>query len=97
MDLKLIEQSSDEQLMMAYIAGNNQAFEWLYTRHKDKLYRYFLRHCSDPETAQELYQDCWLKVIKNRQQYQIKAMFLTWLYTIAHHHLIDLEMCKYLN
>jgi len=88
MDTELIEQT-DEALMLAYIKGDHQAFDALYHRHKGGLYRYFLRQCRPPENAQELYQDCWLKVIANSQQYKVEAKFSTWLYTLAHHHLVD--------
>ncbi len=80
---------TDATLMTAYIKGHHRAFDVLYTRHKGGLYGYFLHQVSSPEIAQELYQDCWLKVIKNRHQYKPKAQFNTWLYTLAHHHLVD--------
>jgi len=57
---------SDEDLMCRYRAGEERAFEQLYTRHKGGLYRYFLRQCSNRSTAEELYQDVWMRVITSR-------------------------------
>jgi len=80
---------SDEDLMMMYQAGDAAAFEVLYSRHKGGVYRYVLRQCGNRSTTDELFQDVWMKLIQNRGQYQVKARFTTWLYTIARHHLID--------
>lgn len=80
---------ADEQLMLSYGQGDVQAFSQLYTRHKNSLYRYFLRQCANPQVAEELYQEVWNKLIKARSQYQASAKFTTWLYRIAHNELID--------
>ncbi|MGO2366128.1 MAG: sigma-70 family RNA polymerase sigma factor [Pseudoalteromonas sp.] len=80
---------ADEQLMLNYGQGDVQAFTQLYTRHKNSLYRYFLRQCATLEMAEELYQEVWNKLIKARAQYQVSAKFTTWLYSIAHNELID--------
>ena len=79
----------DESLMLQYAQGDVQAFTDLYTRHKDSLYRYFLRQSATPELAEELYQNVWNKLIKARSTYQVSSKFTTWLYRIAHNELID--------
>ncbi|MDN3379974.1 MULTISPECIES: sigma-70 family RNA polymerase sigma factor [unclassified Pseudoalteromonas] len=79
----------DEQLMLSYGQGDVKAFTQLYLRHKNSLYRYFLRQCANPQVAEELYQEVWNKLIKARSQYQVSAKFTTWLYRIAHNELID--------
>jgi len=48
---------SDESLMLQYQQGDQAAFEALYRKYKDVLYRYFLKHCSDRQQSEELYQD----------------------------------------
>ncbi|MFY8328662.1 sigma-70 family RNA polymerase sigma factor [Pseudoalteromonas sp. ZZD1] len=80
---------ADEQLMLNYGQGDVQAFTQLYLRHKNSLYRYFLRQCANPQMAEELYQEVWNKLIKARSQYQVSAKFTTWLYRIAYNELID--------
>ena len=79
----------DAKLMLAYVKGDTAAFETLYRKHKDALYRFFLRQCGNQALAEELYQDVWLRVIKARENYQAKAKFTTWLYRIAHNILVD--------
>ena len=79
---------SDEMLMLAYAGGDAGAFERLYRRHKDALYRYFLRHV-DAADAGELYQDVWKNLIQARSRYRSDAPFAAWLYRIAHNRLVD--------
>ncbi|MEO8677148.1 MAG: RNA polymerase sigma factor [Casimicrobiaceae bacterium] len=79
----------DEDLMLAYAAGDAAAFEALYTRHKGGVYRYLVRHCGNAGTADELFQDVWMNVIRVRASYAPTAKLTTWLYRIAHNRLID--------
>jgi RNA polymerase sigma-70 factor (ECF subfamily) len=79
----------DEALMLAYAAGDAGAFDTLYARHRGGLYRYFLRHVKSAGTADEMFQDVWLNMIRVRASYAPTAKFSTWLYTLAHHRLVD--------
>ena len=81
--------ASDEELMLAYGAGDAAAFDALYARHKGPVYRYLLRHCGNAASADELFQDVWTNVVRSRQGYAPSAKFTTWLYTLAHHRLVD--------
>ena len=83
------EHQSDEALMLLYQQGDQAAFEILYQRYKDVLYRYFVRHGSDRHQSEELYQEVWIKLINSVARYQPKAKFRTYLFTIAHNILID--------
>ena len=82
-------EENDETLMLAYAKGDAAAFETLYRRHKDAMYRYLIRQCQNSSIAEELFQDIWLRVVNARQNYTVKASFRTWLYQIAHNRLID--------
>jgi RNA polymerase sigma-70 factor (ECF subfamily) len=79
----------DESLMLRYSTGDAVAFEILYARHKAPLFRYFCRLCSEKVIAEELFQDCWMNIIKARKNYTSSAKFTTYMYTIAHNKLID--------
>ncbi len=79
----------DEDLMRAYATGDAAAFDALYARHKGGVYRYLVRHCGNAGTADELFQDVWMNVIRARGTYEPTAKFTTWLYRIAHNRLID--------
>lgn len=82
-------EQSDEDLMLAYGRGDAAAFEVLYARHKGPVYRYILRQCDSRDITDELFQDVWMKLIQVRAQYEVKAKFTTYLYTIARHRLVD--------
>jgi RNA polymerase sigma factor (sigma-70 family) len=79
----------DEQLMLAYRGGDAGAFDTLYARHRTRLFRFVLRSIKVRALAEELYQEIWMRVIDARKSYAPKARFTTWLYTIAHNHLVD--------
>lgn len=83
----------DDQLMAAYAAGEAAAFEQLYERHRQGLYRFVRRLLGSVHAGQvdELFQDTWLRVVQARDRWQPQgASFRTWLYTLAHHRAIDL-------
>jgi RNA polymerase sigma-70 factor (ECF subfamily) len=82
-------QSSDEDLMLAYGAGDAGAFDTLYARHKGGVYRYILRQCRNAGIADELFQDVWMSAIRVRASYAPTARFTTWIYTLAHNRIVD--------
>jgi len=84
---------SDDALMAAYAGGDAAAFERLYARHRSGLYRFVRRLLGRALDAQvdEVFQDTWLRVVQSRTRWQPQgAAFRTWLYTLAHHRVIDL-------
>ena len=80
---------ADEELMLSYGGGDAGSFETLYRRHRGPLYRFLLRQVSDTATAEELFQDVWMRVIDSRERYQPRAKFSSWVYAIAHNRLMD--------
>ena len=80
---------ADRALMMRYRDGDASAFEILYRRHKDPLYRYLLRHCRNRAAAEDVFQEAWSKIIRARETYRPTARFATWLYRIAYNSFID--------
>ena len=82
-------EAPDEELMLAYRAGDAGAFETLYKRHRGALYRFMLRSIRERSTAEELFQEAWIRVIDARARYAPSARFTTWLFTIAHNLLVD--------
>src|SRR5687767_9247407 len=80
---------SDEELMLAYAGGDAGAFEALYGKHKGGLFRFVQRSVRARGEAEEVFQDIWMRVIEARGRYEPRANFTTWLYTIAHHRLVD--------
>jgi len=84
-----MDELSDESLMRRYADGDARAFETLFGRHKDALYRFVRRQCGDAETAFELAHDIWLKLIAARRRFRPSARFTTYLFTLARNRMID--------
>ncbi len=80
---------SDEGLMERYRDGDVRAFESLLTRHERGIFNFIYRVVRDRELANDLMQDCFMRVVKNAGSYSRKAKFTTWLYTIARNLCID--------
>lgn len=85
----MIEPPTDEDLMLAYAAGDIAAFDTLYARHRAPLYRFIARSLSPRASADECFQETWARVVKARQRYRPDAKFSTWLYQIAQRLMID--------
>jgi RNA polymerase sigma factor (sigma-70 family) len=79
----------DSALMLRYQDGDTAAFETLYRRHNDALYRYLLRHCRNRAAAEDVFQEVWGKIIKARASYRPTAKFTTFMYRVAHNCFID--------
>ena len=87
--LSMNPRPADSALMLRYRDGDVAAFEELYGRHKDSVYRYLLRLSQDPATAEDVFQEAWGKIIKARDNYRRTAKFTTFLYRVAHNCFID--------
>ena len=79
----------DSALMLRYADGDVEAFETLYRRHNNSLYRYLLRLSLDRHTAEDLFQEAWGKIIRSRRSYRPTAKFSTYLFRVAHNCFID--------
>lgn len=85
----VLDDLSDEQLMVRYQRGDAKAFELLLRRHYQPVYNFLLRYTRNTATSEELLQDVFTRVIRGAQEYRQKAKFTTWLYTIAKNITID--------
>jgi RNA polymerase sigma-70 factor (ECF subfamily) len=74
---------SDEELMLRVQAGEKSCYDILVTRYKMRLHNYLLRMVSDPDVAEEIAQDAFVRAYVNAEKYRTIARFSTWLYTIA--------------
>ena len=88
------QQKQDQYLMLAYAKGDAGAFEQLYGKHKQAVFRFFIRQNLSNAIAEELCHDTWLKLINNRESYQVTALFSTFLFTIARRIAIDYSQKK---
>ena len=80
---------SDEELMQAFAGGDARAFETLYDRHALAVWRFVLRSVQDRAMTDDLVQDVWFSLVRQAPQYEPRARFRTWLFTLAHHRMVD--------
>ena len=85
----MLEDLSDEQLMARYQNGDAKAYEVLLGRHYHPVYHFLLRYTGSRHVAEDLLQDVFLRVVRGAKDYQQRAKFTTWLYTIARNLTID--------
>lgn len=83
------DDDSDEALMLAYAAGRQAAFATLYGRYKAPLLRYLLRMVRQQAVAEDLFQECWNRLIQARSRYVANARFSSWLFQIGHRLALD--------
>lgn len=82
---------ADEQLVTLFCAGQNEAFDELLLRYKDKLYAYIAFYTKNNDITDDLFQETFVKAIINlrKGKYNEKGKFYAWLTRIAHNLLID--------
>lgn len=79
----------DRTLMERYRGGDLAAFDQLYRRHKDPLFRYLLRLGYRRDVAEEVFQEAWSKVVNARDAYRPSAQFRTYLFHVARNCFVD--------
>ena len=82
---------ADETLALLYVGGDNRAFDELLARNQQKLYNYILFVVRDPEQANDVFQETFVKVITKLQEgkYTDSGKFSFWLSRIAHNVIMD--------
>jgi RNA polymerase sigma-70 factor (ECF subfamily) len=78
----------DAQLLEAYRAGDAEALGKLVEKYKRPLFGFILRFSEGREDADEVFQEVWVRAIKNMNRYRQKNL-LSWLFRIAHNLMID--------
>ena len=74
---------SDERLMLRFRGGDSRAFEVLVRRHRTPVFSFLVRLVGDRSRAEDLCQDAFLRVVKAARDWEERAAFRTWLFTIA--------------
>ena len=82
---------TDEELALLYVKGDNRAFDELLVRNQSKLFTYIMFVVRDQETANDIFQDTFVKVIMKLQEgkYTDSGKFSFWVTRIAHNVIMD--------
>ena len=89
--MKNLQDMTDEELALPYADGNNRAFDLLLLRNQSKLFSYILFVVHDRETAEDIFQETFVKVITRLQEgrYTVSGKFGAWIMRIAHNAIMD--------
>lgn len=74
---------SDEELLGRFQQGDAGAFERLLRRHRGPLYTFAARMLGDPQRAEDVAQETFLRIVRGAGDWEARARFTTWMYTIA--------------
>jgi RNA polymerase sigma-70 factor (ECF subfamily) len=75
---------SDSNLVAMAKAGDKDAFGILVQRHESKIYGLCLKMLGNPEDAEDVLQEVFIKAFQALPSFREEARFSTWLYRIAH-------------
>jgi len=69
--------------------GDPDAISELIGRYQHRLYRFLVRMVSDPATAEDLFQQTWVRLMEKIGSYDTRRNFEAWLFAIARNLAID--------
>ncbi|MGD0585942.1 MAG: sigma-70 family RNA polymerase sigma factor, partial [Oryzomonas sp.] len=77
------EQSSDESLISATLAGDERAFALLVARYKRRIFGLAARFARDSDEVEDICQEVFIKAFENLAAFRHDAPFEHWLTRIA--------------
>ncbi len=80
---KLQPEISDEELIKRFQNDDLQAYDIIILRYKDQLLNFAYRFLGNVEESEDIVQETFLRLWRNRHAYRQIAKFSTWIYTIA--------------
>jgi RNA polymerase sigma-70 factor, ECF subfamily len=83
------EHRSDEELLLAHVAGDRFAFEELFHRYHNQLYRLARLTSRDPQDAADALQDALLNAHRCAPQFRHDCSVHSWLYRIVVNSCVD--------
>ena len=80
---------TDEELMISYQKGSEEAFRALYDRHSGKIFGYLKSRVGSKEVANDLFQEVFVKIHRSKHLYNSSLPALPWIFSVTHSTLID--------
>ena len=80
---------SDNDLIQAYLNGDQSAFEMLYCRYRQLLYGYLQNRLPGSPEIDDLFQKTWVKAAGALHRYRCQEKFQAWLFCICRNLVID--------
>lgn len=80
---------SDNELMMKFQRGDESAYSALFERHRARVVNTAYRFVGDPDVAQDVAQEVFVRIYTSAKAYRPEAAFTTWLYRITANACLD--------
>ncbi len=80
---------SDEVLMELFRLGEKGAFDELYIRYSKRIYGFLRAKLRDEGMIEDVYQETFMKLYKNRASYNRELPFMPWFFTICRNTMLD--------
>lgn len=87
---RALRQLADVELLRRYEAGDGRAFEELFRRYRQPLFRFVLKFLRDEDASRDTVQDVFVKVLRAPERFEARSRFSTWLHAIARNLCLDL-------
>ncbi len=85
---------SDYEVVKLVLEGNKDDFEEIIRRYKNLVFALIHRMTAEPEEANDIAQDIFIKIYRNLDKYNPEYRFATWVIKITTNHIIDLRRKK---
>ena len=89
--METLKMLTDNELVDLYAQGNNEAFDVLLFRHKNKVFAHIYFTVRNKDLAEDIFQETFVRVITTLKQgrYAESGKFTAWVNRIAHNLIID--------
>ena len=78
------DRDTDERLLERASSGDEAAFQVLYSRYRDLIFRFAFRQVGSAAAAEDVTHDCFLTLIREPNRFKAeRASFRTYLYAVA--------------
>lgn len=84
-----LDKAQDEELIRRYVRGDAGVFPELYGRYKNKILLMVRGFFFNPEKAEEIFQEVFLKAIERLPSFDGSGSFKSWLFALCRNHCID--------
>ncbi len=84
-----MQEITDEQLIKQYLKGDEESLEVLIKRYLKPIYSFVYKNIGNPEVAEDITQEVFIKVWKSIKKFKHEKKFSTWIFTIAKNTSID--------
>lgn len=82
---------NDTTLIAEFLSGNSNSFSILLDRYQKRVYGFIFSKVNDPDLADDIFQDTFIKVVKSLRlgKYKDEGRFLSWVIRIAYNLIMD--------